>query len=138
MAVNEPVDNPDVPVVEGTVLWCCSFYDGDINGVCLVDNRVCWYQTDADIDLDEHRDYYVYELTNEEFRQTVTTHLLFEHLVGLHCCNHASFDGQRQWDTVREGYKAFYDLDHPGQPDVTDRTPIGRLVHPRPHKAPSV
>lgn len=131
--VGEPVQLvTDVArVVDGPVLWHCGYWDGPLSGVVLIEERLCWFQHHGD-ELADHRDYLVYDLTDEEARHVVTEHLLFEQYVGVHTCNHVTLDGKRQVGLLhpQEGWGRFYQRPE-GRKDrdyTEGKTPIGRLA----------
>lgn len=86
--------------IKAPILWVSGYYDGPLSGVCLVDEEVVWFSMIKDSEptneVDEEGDTIwtlrrlgLYRMTDNEFREIITSHLLFEMYVGTHNCNHS-------------------------------------------------
>lgn len=110
--------------LDARVLWSVGYWDGILSGVCLLDGRLCWFETPDDPIGDERR-YFVYDLTDAEARSLVTSHLMFETFVGGHTCHHTDHTGVRP----RSEHATFYDW-AATQPDIdhsAGKEPLGTI-----------
>ena len=113
--------------VDVLALWHCGFFDAPLSGICLFEERICWFEIDGD--PHDNADYLLYDLTDAEARHELTSHLLFERYVGLHTCNHASLDGKRQHGAVRPqaSWDQFYDRELSRNNYRAAKEPIARI-----------
>jgi hypothetical protein len=79
----------DLPKIESSnyrLLWFDDFYDGDINGILLYQNKKYWYQIYSESDDEEYSDYYrryiIIELTELQISEEEYWHTLFQEKVG--------------------------------------------------------
>lgn len=119
-----------LPRAKAPILWHCGYWDGPLSGVCLYEDRVHWFET-HNIITDKKRQFFIYEMTDEEISKVVTEHFLFEHYVGIHTCAHATLDGKRQPRMLhpQERWSLFYNgHGHEIWNISEDKEPIAELI----------
>jgi hypothetical protein len=91
------------------LLWYSDFWDGPINGLCLCDNRKCWFEM---LDAEEHdlpaapgRRFLVHDLSEQQLAEEERWHELFREKVGTHC----DFEEPRPEVKPAELHAQFYD-----------------------------
>lgn len=125
-----PGESRDLPSEAITLLWAVGYWDGPMNGVCLYEDRIHWFQMVED----KHpRQFHIFTMGDDAVRVEVTEHLLFEKYVGTHGCYHtAKVPGQRPEHHLREKdesgcWGSFYD--RPVKPEhfkpTSDHEPLG-------------
>jgi len=93
-------DLPKLPIMRK--LWHCAYWDGAISGVCLVDNKHCWFECIDQFNNYPENDYedcesetwnfepgwyrrfLIVELTQDQFVDIEKRHNKFQRMVGTH------------------------------------------------------
>jgi len=75
-------------------LWHSDYWDGPINGLCIVNDEKCWYEmieenSDSGHDVPDeplpwYRRYLVWKLTDEQLNYVEVRHEKFRRMVGTH------------------------------------------------------
>ena len=102
------------------LLWHCEYWDGPLSGIALHEGRKVWFWC-AD-DVQEHRLFHVFPLTDEEIAEEDRWHALFCEHVGTH--TDYDEEGRRDVTAIRphSEWNKFYDA-------AKDRPP--RTYHER-------
>jgi hypothetical protein len=75
---------PQIPFPQIKRLWYCDFYDIDLTGVLLYQQKSCWYELfeDDSDDFNALSLYLIRELSEEQFADEKRWHTLFREHVG--------------------------------------------------------
>lgn len=88
-------------------LWHSAYWDGPINGLCLVNGEKCWFdlveswddknsypEDDEDFEAPWYRRFLIWKLLPEELVEVERRHAKFVRMVGNHC---DYVDGKREY-----------------------------------------
>lgn len=131
----------DTYLPEPRILWHSDYWDGYLTGLCLYQDRKCWFRCvdsdwvkvgvdeDGDDDLQEHRTFEIVELSPDELAELEQWHDLFRQLVGGH--TDYNEQGKRDLSKVnrsKESKDKYYELAKDRvRPTFTDNKVLGRF-----------